>query len=241
MKDPPVRYNSDPESCNQGNEPEPPEPPEGPLLVRSVRPLKRLGDGWDKKQPLKLSNGTMWIFDSKPCVELFAEELTALTFILSIPLHDKYSSREPGAFGTVFASRKAVHYNSVRLAHSRWDHGDHLGGGSGYSTIFAKHMACGCIPFGQSLLTNKQLITRTIVVLKDTEHKPDQKFLFVDKFKGTEYLAELPRQSWKYLSSFPSTSQNWYYVPIKYPSSKDIKENFSEGARTRRDLLTAGH
>jgi hypothetical protein len=75
-----------------------------------------------------------------------------------------------------------------------------LGGGSGYSTLFTKHMACGCLPFAQSFMSTKQLMTHTIVVSKDPKLF-FQNDLPIEKRNieelhlplGAKYLDSLPR------------------------------------------------
>jgi hypothetical protein len=142
--------------------------------------LKDDSNGRVRKLKWTTNHSKIWIHNGKPCVEVFEGELAALSVILSIirpqvktvqskdqDSHDEQSKDWRGAFGTVLTSGKRGHYNTLRLVHSQREQKDVLGGGSGYSTVFAKHLACGCLPLGIAFTPGNQVVTFTIIVPRD--------------------------------------------------------------------------
>ncbi|KAH8890545.1 hypothetical protein GQ53DRAFT_867616 [Thozetella sp. PMI_491] len=154
----------------------------------------------------------LWIYHDKPCVRVFAEELAAMMFVLGITYGE---SDSVGAFGTILTTHKDGHYSTMRLAHSRWETKLHLGGGSGYSTIFAKHMACGCLPFAETVGAEGTPVVHTIMISKATkEVLISGGVILDDKPPGTSPTT----QSWKYLGSLPSIAGHGLFYPISSES-----------------------
>jgi hypothetical protein len=215
-----------------------------PLLIRSIKPLERIGSGiWVcPKQPDRTK---LWIHDDKPCVQVFSEEMAALTFILGITYfehrkaktgaesYEASNASSVGAFGTILTNRQVNHYNMMRLTHSRWGHQSHLGGGSGYSMIFAKHMACGCLPFAQSVTKYHSLnIVHTVVVTKTTLEslRKDAVILYEQLPNST---LEIPESVWKYLRSLPSMAIPDLYYPYSRTHQDSDISAFLDGTGKR--------
>ena len=91
----------------------------------------------------------------QPYIEVAAEELAALSFVLGIPIALGDSSESTdlesfGAFGISLRSHRSpdgVHH--LRFDYRQRDILQQPSKGSGYSTIFAKNLACGSLPFAQ--------------------------------------------------------------------------------------------
>ncbi|KAK1753895.1 hypothetical protein QBC47DRAFT_429294 [Echria macrotheca] len=140
-----------------------------PLLVRCQKlpPMKTLsadgttyGDTADEELPEPSQSWAkdvreVWIHAGKPSIEVLKEELVALSLIIGFPLdvHDDFLPGGRGPYGITLTSEKIEAVTTIRLVH-----GPRIGStggpkclakGSGYSTLFAKHMACGSLPFAQ--------------------------------------------------------------------------------------------
>jgi hypothetical protein len=100
----------------------------------------------------------LWLVKGQPCIEISREELAGFALVLGIPLtmdNDNEAAVTTicgtGPFGVHIRGRIVgldwrLH---LTLQHKQVTH--RPSEGSGYSTLFAKHIACGCIPFSQSL------------------------------------------------------------------------------------------
>ncbi|EPS26533.1 hypothetical protein PDE_01470 [Penicillium oxalicum 114-2] len=128
------------------------------VLVSSVRPLKYL------PRPSKKANGNrskavtcpdspkdiqpLWIDCNIPCIEVSEEEIAALALILGISLTcPHFLVQGIGAFNVAMNSRLSGCLTKYRLVYSGGPDPRSNAKGSGYSTLFAKHLACGCLPF----------------------------------------------------------------------------------------------
>jgi hypothetical protein len=96
-----------------------------------------------------------WILDSKPCIETSREELAALALVLGMQLKVNESSNTVsgiGAFGTSLYAAQTGGYWKLHLVHGSRIPKHLKSQGSGYTTLMAKHIACGSIPFADSSL-----------------------------------------------------------------------------------------
>lgn len=123
----------------------------GPYLVSCVRPLAKDHRVSDKELNF-LETRPLWILDAKPCIEISREELAGLALAMGIPLtkHEDGSISGAGPFGAfLFLSR---HLNNwlLRLTHQNRQPTHDASKGSGYSTLFAKHMASASLPLNVS-------------------------------------------------------------------------------------------
>ncbi|KAJ5319955.1 hypothetical protein N7508_000238 [Penicillium antarcticum] len=132
-----------------------------PILVKSARPLKYLTDTRQNSQCCQHNHmqnpmfanclQRLWIDEDKPCVEVSEEEMAALAFTLGINMKcPNYQPEGTGAFNIAMSSRVSGCLTKFRLVYSGgWDPGSKACG-SGYSTLYAKHLACGCLPFAMN-------------------------------------------------------------------------------------------
>ena len=119
----------------------------GPHLINCVRPLKD-----ESRQPTLVKIKSVRIYKHKPCIDTSAIELFTLSLILGMrfPSYgDPTLISGHGAFGTSLTSRWKQAIAEFYLAYSN-ELGDIVEKpmGSGYSTLFAKYLACGGIPLG---------------------------------------------------------------------------------------------
>lgn len=94
-----------------------------------------------------------WTLGKKPCIEITREELVALALVLGISMKiDEYSQslNGIGAFGlSLYATQNHGTWTLSLAQGSRIPR--HMPSpSSGYTTLMAKHLACGSIPFAQS-------------------------------------------------------------------------------------------
>jgi hypothetical protein len=141
-----------------------------PILVRSARPLRRIrlevgasGSCCDSL-PLLMKLRAIWIHHGSPAIEVSEEELASLSFFLGIIMGGpKYLPSGRGAFNDLVLLANSLRGMSVlRLASSAEGGTRRIRGCSGYSTLFAKHLACGCIPFARTYEPTKVIHTVAI-------------------------------------------------------------------------------
>ncbi|KAK0761677.1 hypothetical protein N5P37_005659 [Trichoderma harzianum] len=84
----------------------------------------------------------------KPCIEISDEEISALAFALGVELfaEDHYLPRGLGPYGILLSSESDDCFEKLRITYRRHKETE-LIAGSGYSILYAKYMACGCLPF----------------------------------------------------------------------------------------------
>ncbi|KHN98499.1 uncharacterized protein MAM_03623 [Metarhizium album ARSEF 1941] len=145
----------------------------GPLLVKSLH-LKRFETsvwssydrgGWPEDRR------KLWTYKGKPCLVIFRHELESLAAFLGIQLKLRRPRRPEGtgAFGAVLVSEEDS-YTHIRLIYERpGGHEYKPAGGSGYSTLFAKHMVCGCLPFAHTVSEDQSIVVHTAVVSEKTK------------------------------------------------------------------------
>ncbi|KAK5656412.1 hypothetical protein OQA88_4793 [Cercophora sp. LCS_1] len=152
--------------------------PEGPKLDKTLKTYQfkdvdtpsKLPPTWWKEHLSKI-----WIHEGHPAIEVFKEDLATLSLIMGIPLHATGHEFLPdgrGAFGITLASDKVSRLTTFSLTYSHRQGTTAMG--SGYSTLFAKHVACGCLPFVQVVDEEGKRITHTIditdEVARDLKH-----------------------------------------------------------------------
>lgn len=135
-----------------------------PKLVRNLKKLRPLdSNSSDDPNGQAIYPESTWADDLRKVsvqkgqsyIEIAAEELAALSFVLGIPiaLGDNSESTDLeslGAFGISLRSHRSP--DGVHHLHFDYRQRDILqrpSKGSGYSTIFAKNLACGSLPFAQ--------------------------------------------------------------------------------------------
>jgi hypothetical protein len=140
----------------------------------------------------------LWILEGKPCIETSREELAGLALVLGITfkLNNHSSSMcGTGPFGIHFEGERNKLQWRLRLDHQNRqpDHGRTTG--HGYLTLFAKHMACECLPFGRTQETRRVL---SVYIDKDTwnsirnNRKVFLKRICVPVPEPLKYLSRLP-------------------------------------------------
>ncbi|KAK7221320.1 hypothetical protein V2G26_009323 [Clonostachys chloroleuca] len=121
----------------------------GPLLVRSHVKLTQLSAGlalaaprWKREDFKKVR-----IRGDKPFVEVSEEEIAALSLTMGVELRaEEYLPHGVGPFGSLILSETDDCMSKLKVVYHDTGKGERIGG-SGYSILFAKHMACGCLPF----------------------------------------------------------------------------------------------
>ncbi|KAH1808548.1 hypothetical protein KXX27_007923 [Aspergillus fumigatus] len=150
------------------------------------------------------------------------EELSALALILGMNLcvcesHNPYSLHGEGAFGISASATLShdMHWQLRFVRTSRRPRHD-PSAGSGYSTLFAKYLACGAIPFARGNSENDSKWIKSVYIqdlnkfeeggyfkdLKDDDCLPD----------ALEYLSRLPTSEttmlWPHLLETQSTNRH---------------------------------
>jgi hypothetical protein len=89
--------------------------------------------------------------DQKPCIEVSREELAGLALSLGMCLtvREHNSIEGIGPFGIYISGHRIDMQWRLHISHQHRQ-ADRPTKGSGYSILFAKHMACGSLPFQQS-------------------------------------------------------------------------------------------
>jgi len=132
-------------------------------LVDCCRPLDRKPSVGTEIGPEETSAGqsrsglghirSTWTISQKPCVETTREELIALALIIgaSIKIHGYTDSLNGvGAFGLSLYAQPHKGSWSLGLTQGARIQRHIATMGSGYTTLMAKHLACGSIPFSQN-------------------------------------------------------------------------------------------
>jgi len=139
-----------------------------PILVSCLRPLLPPADqdGTQKSQAAREEGQRLRIFNNIPAVTVSEEDLGALCIALGVETHGKdFLPNGRGGLGHLLASHTENGMNIIRLVyHHETQFEGGRSAGSGYSTLFAKHLACGCIPFARSKggLVDTLVITPTV-------------------------------------------------------------------------------
>lgn len=135
-----------------------------------------------------------WNLECKPCIETSREELAALALVLGMQLKVNESANTVngiGAFGTSLFAAQSGGCWKLHLIHGTRLPKHLHSQGSGYTTIYAKHLACGSIPFADSTKWIKSVYVRQDVLdaIKRGWHIKD-----MDIYGGQslEYLRRLP-------------------------------------------------
>jgi hypothetical protein len=137
-----------------------------------------------------------WFLEQKPCIATTREELAALSLVLAtwIKINNYANSLDAiGAFGlSLYASQNGGTWK-LSLAQGSRIPRDMPSLGSGYTTLMAKHLACGSIPFAQTSRWVKSVyVTDEILqAIKNGSNIQD-----VRKYGGQslEFLRRLPTE-----------------------------------------------
>jgi len=100
----------------------------------------------------QITTRPLWLVDNKPCIETSREELAGLALIMGVNLvkssDDSVSGTGPfGIHLNAAKSKDNVMNWQLHLTHQYRQPDHEASKGSGYSTLFAKHMACDSLPF----------------------------------------------------------------------------------------------
>jgi len=93
----------------------------------------------------------VWIHNDAPCIEVSEAEIGALALAMGVTLkiNDKDSLPSgPSAFGASITSSNDGSMTKLKFSFGFW-HQNWYWAGSGYQTLFAKFIACGCLPFAR--------------------------------------------------------------------------------------------
>jgi len=138
------------------------------ILVSSILPFdydpmaraREERDFGSKHQAMLQQKTTrIWNHQGSPAIRISKEEIATLGLILGIKIENRHKTFAPegrGGFGTCLTLNKLRGLTVLRLI-QRSDHPSIINtrGGSGYSILFAKHLACGYIPFARDSGTDR--------------------------------------------------------------------------------------
>jgi hypothetical protein len=159
----------------------------------------------------------VWIRDDRPSIQVSREELIALSFILGMHLclrPDEQSAvpmlYAKGIYGSCIHGEPGPLTEpwKLRLVHWRRDSPDQdPSKGSGFATSFAICMACGCLPFGQSIG-----LTHVVHVTKKTLHGIKSGCQIRDLNAGPDDLSSGENLAIRdCLTTLPSATRKNYY------------------------------
>lgn len=201
-----------------------PDEPFGPILIDSHIDFKMR----QHEEPWSDSFQSLRIHGGRPCIEVSEEEIAALALALGMELRSgkkrdgNFLPHGIGAFGTIMSSEKDDCLAKLKLTYHRRSMTE-VKAGSGYSILFAKHMAYGCLPFAFDGVGNE---VQTIAITKDVLEclKTGGKAIYdfhaspgiQPGIPSTTQLGRLPH----------SATINYYHYTAAKP---DIRELSSEG------------
>lgn len=224
--------------CESGN------PPTGrnprnirPTLVSCIRPLEYLysmstaNAGQPARSRRKLKGDEkgqrLRIFNEVPAVKISEEDLGALCMVLGIETNggpDVFLPHGRGALGHLLGSYEENGMSILRLGyHDQKNLTNDRSAGSGYSTLFAKHLTCGCIPFGRSTTEHEIPLLHTIPITRKVDelirngcsisdaNPPPGKAIW--ELKSIRFLQEMPKNG----------GNNFYHEP--YNGSTNCDQN----------------
>lgn len=131
-------------------------------LVNCIRPLDYV-DGGKWRDPNRLQGDNciwemdmqpVWVYEGRPCIKVSKEELAALALSLGVVFNqnpDRTDVHGLGAFGISLDGKHGGSVFTLNMAKSGPARSRDPTMGSGYSTLFAKHMACGFLPFARKV------------------------------------------------------------------------------------------
>ncbi|KAM0348434.1 hypothetical protein ACHAP4_010949 [Fusarium culmorum] len=208
-----------------------------PVLTFSIMPLdddpiaeeKQSQDFVHSHQATLQHRATsIWNYQGSPAVRVSEEEIAALGFILGIEIksHDKtWEPQGRGGFGTCLTSNKLDGLTVLRLIQHA-DRPDIINtrGGSRYSILFAKHLACGCIPFSRA--KGPDYIIQTLAITSnvcDIIRRGSDLCDKCDDEKNSNF--RWTDRHIKYLNNMPAhgESKNFYYMKHT-PSERETDE-----------------
>lgn len=207
-----------------------------PVLVSCIRELKIVGQARpelpavltdDRTKCWNKLNQDLWIHAGCPCVEVSEQEIAAFAICLGMPIQvpvPGYMPNGVGAFGTCLSSDKIDCVSSIRLIYGHRSYRHQPSMGSGYTTLFAKHLACSCLPFAQ---TSKWKQVETIAIDK----------IILEALKRGETIVDVPVNHWSlgmsYLDRLPSAATNSYYCGSSSQGRLgDIRDHYDEHVGT---------
>lgn len=135
-----------------------------PPLVRCVIPLRQIGAA-SPFSPLTGDHSIwqrnlrpIWIHDGHPCIPVPMQQLAGFCLVFGINLHqDNHTLSGAGAFGLRITISPHNEFNSIHLTQARRPSKQQPAKGNGYSVLFAKLLACGCLPFAQTSSWTKSI------------------------------------------------------------------------------------
>ncbi|KAM7198696.1 hypothetical protein V8F20_006011 [Naviculisporaceae sp. PSN 640] len=206
-----------------------------PTLVSCVRPLEQLysmsttmtGNRVKAQRRLKgdEKGQRLRIFDEVPAIKISEEDLGALCMVLGIETRgEPFLPSGRGALGHLLTSHQESGMNFLHLGyHLQKSLAHDRSAGSGYLTLFAKHLTCGCIPFGRSTTEHGITMIHTIPItpivndlirrggfISDANPPPGKA---IWGLKSIRFLQEMPKNG----------GHNFYHEP--YDGIEDYHHN----------------
>lgn len=140
----------------------------------------------------------IWILGKRPCLPVSTEQLVGfcLAFGINLRRRGKDKFYGSGAYGLmVNVSSQDDYYLRIHVTHPRRGPRLQASKGNGYSILFAKLMACGCLPFAL-----KPGLTKSIHVNQDIHNAIRWGLSIKDgrdypKAPSINFLADLPGQT----------------------------------------------
>jgi len=219
-----------------------------PILASSIRVLPSIGGGDAKPFHRKMDLQPIWIHQGSPAIELSEEALAALGFFLGIELQGKPGSYLPngrGGFGLCLTSNTFKAMTVLRMVYgSRGMMGTTMGG-KGYTTLFARNLACGCLPFARGTSDDN---IETLGITKKVEQLVKDG-LAISDVSGTSDTWDWQEPRLRMLEHMPSPGAINYYSQGLPPDTEDTQNHeqhstsvaflFPNGSSSPRSLVVA--
>jgi len=162
----------------------------------------------------------LWIHGDAPCIEVSEDELggLALAMGITLKLDDKDSLPSgPSAFGASLTSTSDGSMTKLKFAFGLWQQRWYWAG-SGYQTMFARFMACSCLPFAREPANFK--IFEEVGTTNETVHAVEVTSDVVEGIKNGDHISVGPRgcsyssPASEYLDRLPSSPICYLYDTV---------------------------
>jgi len=182
----------------------------------------------------------LWIHNDAPCIEVSEDELGALALAMGVTLKldDKDSLPSgPSAFGASITSSNDGNMTKLKFSFGFW-HQNWYWAGSGYQTLFAKCMACGCLPFARD--TTRMKFFDEFGILSEVVHAVEVTPDVLEGIKNGDHISTGDRgcsyssKASAYLDRLPSSAICYLY------DQKVQKEDGNHGLIQRNNGESVG-
>jgi len=200
-----------------------------PILVSSLRQLDELSDANPDSPEEGNPDETVryqgvWIHEGRPAVEMSDKDIATLSLFLGADLQcvREYQPSGRAGFGLLLVSDLSKGMTTLHV-----DYGDGNGRRGiygGYSTLYAKYIACSCLPF-----STVRGMVQTLGVTSDVLDLITRGKSFCDQSDHAARWRWAHPACWT-LTHMPGADINFYYAELK--DTLDLK--YPDGTSTRR-------